>query len=316
MYRPPYFSQSLPGASCLEVSGGNHWRSCGERAKLMSWGFGMRVGLLQAWRNGFCSCWTTWPWYWVFQRAVVAPQTSTTRVAKSVSSLLPRSPSLSAEGLRQKITRPTSHLVRSATVQTCITMLTNAGRLQRSQPLTRSYLPSSQPKPHELPVKKRKLESVRESAPALVLPTKVEEGWKQARRRREERGRVRTRAHAPAASLACQHPLFGESSFLVQNRVTAATVQCYTATLNEFLAFSRTSMDEPKPPAKLDEMVVEMQEHTYFPGCGHGAGDYLMAAVKFVGWIQSFSDLHRAVRVLKGYRRLAPGMSRGTLSHG
>ena len=36
-----------------------------------------------------------------------------------------------------------------------------------------------------------------------------------------------------------------------------------------------------------------------------------MAAVKFVGWIQSFSDLPRAVRALKGYRRLAPGMSRG-----
>ena len=36
--------------------------------------------------------------------------------------------------------------------------------------------------------------------------------------------------------LVCQHPLFGESSFLEQNRVTSATVQRYTATLNEFLA--------------------------------------------------------------------------------
>ena len=33
---------------------------------------------------------------------------------------------------------------------------------------------------------KRKLEkNVREFAPALVLPTKVEEGWKQARSRRD-----------------------------------------------------------------------------------------------------------------------------------
>ena len=31
--RHPYFNPSLPGASCLEVSGGNHWISCGERAK-------------------------------------------------------------------------------------------------------------------------------------------------------------------------------------------------------------------------------------------------------------------------------------------
>ena len=38
-----------------------------------------------------------------------------------------------------------------------------------------------------------------------------------------------------------------------------------------------------------------------------------MAAVKFVGWRQKFSDLHRALPALKGYRRSAPGMSRGPL---
>ena len=27
----PYYSPSLLGASCLEVSGGNHWKSCGEK---------------------------------------------------------------------------------------------------------------------------------------------------------------------------------------------------------------------------------------------------------------------------------------------
>ena len=47
-----------------------------------------------------------------------------------------------------------------------------------------------------------------------------------SRSRREESGRARARAHAAAASL--EHPLFGESSFLEQNRVTAATVQRYT----------------------------------------------------------------------------------------
>ena len=92
-----------------------------------------------------------------------------------------------------------------------------------------------------------------------------------------------------------QHTLFGES-FLEQNRVTAATVQRYTTTLNEFLAFTKMSMDEILLLAKLDEMVVEMLENLYFQGYGHGAGDYLMAAVKFVGWIQSVSDLPRAVR--------------------
>ena len=41
-------------ASCLEVCGGNHWKSCGERVCVML------VGLLKAWGNGYCSCWTTW----------------------------------------------------------------------------------------------------------------------------------------------------------------------------------------------------------------------------------------------------------------
>ena len=47
----------------------------------------------------------------------------------------------------------------------------------------------------------------------------------------------------------------------------------------------KMSLDELKLLAKLDEMVVEMLEHMYFQGYGHGEGDYLMAAIKFVGWI-------------------------------
>ena len=136
------------------------------------------------------------------------------------------------------------------------------------QPLTRSYLQSSQPKPHELPVKKRKLESTQESAPALVLPTKVEEGWKRARSRREERGRVRTRAHAAAASLACQHLLVGESSFLEQNRVTAATVQRYRATLNEFLAFSKNVDGRAEAVGKVGRF------------CGGNAGTPLLSRLR------------------------------------
>ena len=133
--------------------------------------------------------------YWVLETAATALQISTTHVASSVSYLLQRSPSLSADGLCQKITRRMSHLVQSVTVQFCISMLINVGRLQWGQPLTRSCLPSSLPNPRELPVKKRKLESFRESAPALVLPTKVEEGWKTTR---GKQNRVRTRAHAAA----------------------------------------------------------------------------------------------------------------------
>ena len=116
----------------------------------------MHVGLLKALENGCCSCWTTWSWFWVLQSVGVACQTSTTLVAKFVSSLLPRSPSLSADGSRLKVTPPTSHLVQNVTNRARLPMLTNDGQLQRGQPLTRSCLPSSQPNPHELPVKKSK----------------------------------------------------------------------------------------------------------------------------------------------------------------
>ena len=116
-----------------------------------------------------------------------------------------------------------------------------------------------------------------------MSPTNSEEGWNQVRRRLEERGRARARAHLSTASLACQHPLFRESSFLEQNRVTAATIQRCTATLNEFLAFAKMSLEELKLLAKFDEMVVEMLEHMYFQGYCHGAGDYLMAAITFAG---------------------------------
>ena len=75
----------------LEVSGGRHWKWCGE-AILMSWDCVMLVGLLKAWG-------------------------STTLVARSVSSRLPRSASLSADGSRLRLIRPTSYLGQSVTVQ-------------------------------------------------------------------------------------------------------------------------------------------------------------------------------------------------------
>ena len=103
-------------ASCLEVCGGNHWKSCGERVCVML------VGLLKAWGNGYCSCWTTWYWFSVLQSAEVELQISTTLVARSVSSLLLRSPFLSA-----KIIWWMSHLVQSVTVQSRTLILINVG---------------------------------------------------------------------------------------------------------------------------------------------------------------------------------------------
>ena len=77
-------------------------------------------------------------------------------------------------------------------------MLTNVGRLHRGQSLTWNCLPSSPPQPHELPVKKRKLEN-RQVATALALQTSMKEGRILIRRRREEGGHVRSRAQTPKA---------------------------------------------------------------------------------------------------------------------
>ena len=132
MCRQPSHSPSLPSASCLDVSRRNQWKSCGERAKPVSWSCVMLVGPLKAWENGFCSCWKTWPWSWVLQKAAALRQTATTLDARFVSSPLPSSPSLSANGLRQKITQPTNHLFQSVTARICILMSINVRRLQRS----------------------------------------------------------------------------------------------------------------------------------------------------------------------------------------
>ena len=90
----------------------------------------------------------------------------------------------------------------------------------------------------------------------VLLSTKVEEGWKKTRRRREYELEPTLQRRVWLAST----PPFGEPSFLEQNRVTAATVQRSTVTLNEFLSFSKMTMNELKLMAKLDEMV-EMLEH-------------------------------------------------------
>ena len=117
MCHRPSCSPSLPGASCLEVSGGNHWKSCGERAKLMSWDCVMLVRPLSVWRNGYCSCWTTWPWYWVLKgpRQYSKPQPHLSRGLCHLSCHVHHP--LSAGGSRLKVSRPTSHLVQSVTVQ-------------------------------------------------------------------------------------------------------------------------------------------------------------------------------------------------------
>ena len=124
-------------------------------------------------------------------------------------------------------------------MRTCMTMLTSVGPRRPGRPLIRSSCPFSLQKPHEWQVNSCRFETIRVPALALVLPTKIEEGWQRTPARRERRGHALAKTHAKAASLASHPPFFGESSFVEQNRATAATVQRYANALNELLAFAK-----------------------------------------------------------------------------
>ena len=70
-----------------------------------------------------------------------------------------------------------------------------------------------------------------------------------------------------------------------------------------FLKLCKAALNELKLVKNLDGMVVEILEHLYFQVYGHGSGEFLMAAIKFVGWVQNFASLPRAMRALEGYRQ-------------
>ena len=78
------------------------------------------------------------------------------------------------------------------------------------------------------------------------------------------------------------------------------TLQRYTEGLGEFVNFTKLPLNELQLVKNLDGMAVEMLEHLHFQGYGNGSGKFLMAAIKFVGWIQNFAGLPRAMRALKG----------------
>ena len=122
-----------------------------ERAKLLSWDCVMLVGLLQAWGNGYCSCWT--------HVALVLGASKGRRSAPSLNHTCREICVISLATFTITVCRWIASETnlsdgpsrQSVTVQECVLMFL--------------------PKQRELPLKKRNLESFRESAPALVLQT-------------------------------------------------------------------------------------------------------------------------------------------------
>ena len=78
MCRHPYYNPSLPGAYCLEVSGGNQWISCGKRTLLWSWDGVMLVGLLKPGETVPVLAGQHTIGLGCFKRAAVVPRVSTT----------------------------------------------------------------------------------------------------------------------------------------------------------------------------------------------------------------------------------------------
>ena len=130
----------------------------------------------------------------------------------------------------------------------------------------------------------------------LVSPTKIEEGWKQVRRRREERVRARARAHLSASPLGR----------VVLPR-TEPGHRCYGPTIHGHAqrvpGLCQNVAGRPEVTGKVGRDGGGDAGTHVLSGYGHGAGDHLMAAIKFVGWIRNFSDLTRAVALSRGLRQ-------------
>ena len=159
-----------------------------------------------------------------FQSAALELRASTTRVTRSVSSLLPRSPSLSADGSRLGIdpaVEPSGSKRYSPRMHSVVDQYVTS--TTGSTPDSERCSLFSLLKPRELPVKKCNLESLRGFAPPLMLRTQVKGGQIHIQKRREEE--------------ECGLHLLSHESFCrEQNRIAATPVLCHAVTLLEFLA--------------------------------------------------------------------------------
>ena len=210
----------------------------------------MLVCLLDVWGNGYCSCWTTWLWYWVLQGRGSSPNLNHTCREVCVISLatftipicrwIASEDNRADEPFRSKRYRPRMH----SDVDQCETAAT--GSTPDSE--LRTVLSAEAARVAGEEAQARKLSRDRSYAGAADLN---KGGRILTRRRREEGGHVRARAQTLSAKQACQQPFFGESFCLEQNRAAATTVLGCTVTLREFLA-----KDKLKLLAKLDEMAM------------------------------------------------------------
>ena len=123
------------------------------------------------------------------------------------------------------------------------------------------------------------------------------------------RGKKRLREHGDAA----RGSKASGTTFLEQNTVQQRTADRYRDTLDEFFVWRGSSRSLAGNRAKLENEIVEYMEHLYFNSHHSNMGNYLLAAIRFTDVGLNTDTLPRAYRAARGFRRLAPGLSRAPL---
>lgn len=142
---------------------------------------------------------------------------------------------------------------------------------------------------------------------AMVTPLPIElHGG--AAERRLRRGQLRRRAHGAAA----QQTRRGALSFLELNAVRPGTAKNYFDKIDELNRWCGQQAQDMDPP-QLDGLLCEYFEDQYFAGYNADTADKMLAALQFANMrvtLRSPCTLPRAVIAARGFKRLAPGLSR------
>ena len=104
--------------------------------------------------------------------------------------------------------------------------------------------------------------------------------------------------------------------FLEINRARPTTAVDYQDHVAKFTDFAGASVKHLLGKGQLDRAIVEYLEHIYFEGAGADSGNKLVAAIEYVEprtRKDGPNELRRAREALRGFRRLAPGLSRAPM---
>ena len=102
--------------------------------------------------------------------------------------------------------------------------------------------------------------------------------------------------------------------FLEVNRVTRPSALMYDRYFRDFQTWASNNGLPLDSGEDISLAVMEYLEDLYFQGHNHDSGEKLIAALEYrIPGLRSGKVLERAKGALKGFRRLAPGLSRAPL---